>query len=578
MRRNSSEGRGSSREDSTSDKKKAYGSKADMPPQEFRKYRNASKSEEGWKKPDGKTIRKRVDKDKVSAAKTQRREDKLSEEPRSTKPSYRDDASKGEKKFSRERSNSRDGERKPFREKSFGADRRTSGDGERRPFKEKSFGGDRRTSGDGERKPSREKSFGGDSRDSSDGDRKPFNERSERVDRSTSSDGERKPFREKSFGGDRRASSDGERKPFRDKSFGGDRKGDRNDRKSSGEREYRSEKKSSEAKPFGTFYKEKRSFSKNKKARADGFSNPPERKYDDRPAAKFDSREKRTYVKKEYKPREERSKPATSTPKSDTNTDGIRLNRFIANSGICSRREADELIEAGVISVNGNVVIELGTRVTADDDIRYNGERMKSEKLVYLVLNKPKDYITTTDDPMARKTVMELVSKACKERIYPVGRLDRNTTGLLMLTNDGEMTKKLTHPASNIFKVYHVELDKPLKTEHMRSIAEGVELEDGFMKVDEIAYDGTGSEKNMIGVEIHSGKNHIVRRLFEHFEYEVRKLDRVIFAGLTKKDLPRGHWRFLTEDEVNMLKVMTGSGKSKKPEFRKPRSKSETES
>ena len=339
--------------------------------------------------------------------------------------------------------------------------------------------------------------------------------------------------------------------------------GNKEDRKKTGEREYRAEKKSNEGKPFGQFYKEKKSFSKNKAARSEGGSRFSDNKYGNKKPSRFDSSEKSEYVKKDFKRpgKRERGKPPVSESTS-TQTDGIRLNRFIANSGICSRREADELIEAGVITVNGQVVTELGTRITADDDIRYNGERMKSEKLVYLILNKPKDYITTTDDPQERKTVMELVKSAGKERIYPVGRLDRNTTGLLMLTNDGEMTRKLTHPSSNIFKVYHVELDKPLKKEDMNAISEGVELEDGFIKVDEIAYDAGGAgDKTMVGVEIHSGKNRIVRRLFEHFEYNVVKLDRVIFAGLTKKDLARGRWRFLTEDEINMLKVMTGSGK-----------------
>lgn len=563
MRSNSSEDRGSSRDDSNSDKKKPYRTREEMPPQEFRKYRDASKAEDGWKKPDGKPMRKRVGKPddkkfsrgaKDSFRPRPEKHDESSNRPRAAKPAYRDAAPRVEKGFSKDLSDSRDGERKPFREKSFGGDKRESRDGERKPFREKSFGGDKRESRDDERKPFREKSFSGDKREWRDGERKNAGEISY-GDKRESRDGE------KSFKSYRSDSRNDERKPAREKSFGGDRRGERDGRKASGEREYRAEKKSNEAQPFGKFYKEKRSFSKNKKARSDGFSNPPEKRYSDRPASKFDSREKRTYVKKEYKPRAERPQTTESLT---TQTEGVRLNRFIANSGICSRREADELIEAGLVTVNGKVVTELGTRISADDDIRYNGERMKSEKLVYLILNKPKDYITTTDDPQERKTVMELVKSAGKERIYPVGRLDRNTTGLLMMTNDGEMTKKLTHPASNIFKVYHVELDKPIKTEHMKEIAEGLELEDGFIKVDAIAYDDEGAgDKRMVGVELHSGKNRVVRRLFEHFEYEVRRLDRVIFAGLTKKDLPRGRWRFLTEEEVNMLKVMTGSGKKK---------------
>ncbi|HEX5002935.1 MAG TPA: pseudouridine synthase [Bacteroidia bacterium] len=231
-----------------------------------------------------------------------------------------------------------------------------------------------------------------------------------------------------------------------------------------------------------------------------------------------------------------------------------RLNKFIANTGLCSRREADELIEAGVISVNGEVVTTLGTKVKPGDDVRYNGEPLRTERHVYVLLNKPKDFITTTDDPGERKTVMNLVEDACKERIYPVGRLDRNTTGLLLLTNDGELTKKLTHPSYNIKKVYQVELDRNLTAADMNAISEGVELEDGLAVVDEIAYI-LPDDKKQIGVELHSGRNRIVRRIFESLGYQVKKLDRTVFAGLTKKDLPRGRWRFLTEMELNMLQM-----------------------
>jgi len=239
-----------------------------------------------------------------------------------------------------------------------------------------------------------------------------------------------------------------------------------------------------------------------------------------------------------------------------------RLNKFIANTGLCSRREADELIEAGVISVNGEVVTTLGTKVKPGDDVRYNGEPLRTERHVYVLLNKPKDFITTTDDPGERKTVMNLVEDACKERIYPVGRLDRNTTGLLLLTNDGELTKKLTHPSYNTKKVYQVELDRNLTAADMNAISEGVELEDGLAVVDEIAYI-LPDDKKQIGVELHSGRNRIVRRIFESLGYQVKKLDRTVFAGLTKKDLPRGRWRFLTEMELNMLQ-MAKSGKRAK--------------
>lgn len=232
----------------------------------------------------------------------------------------------------------------------------------------------------------------------------------------------------------------------------------------------------------------------------------------------------------------------------------IRLNRFIANSGICSRRKADELIEAGVVSVNGEVVTTLGFKVDpAKDDVRYNGERLKREKMVYVLLNKPKDYITTTDDPQERKTVMHLVAKASKERIYPVGRLDRNTTGLLLLTNDGNLAEKLAHPRNRINKLYHVELNKNLTQGDFNKITFGVELEDGFIRPDDLSY-VQGASKREVGIQIHSGKNRIVRRIFESLGYEVVKLDRVVYANLTKKDLPRGHWRYLTDQEIIQLK------------------------
>lgn len=232
----------------------------------------------------------------------------------------------------------------------------------------------------------------------------------------------------------------------------------------------------------------------------------------------------------------------------------IRLNRYIANSGICSRRKADELIAAGVITVNGEVVAELGSKVdAAKDEVRYNGERLRREKMVYVLLNKPKDYITTTDDPQERRTVMHLVAKATRERIYPVGRLDRNTTGLLLLTNDGNLAEKLSHPRNNIAKIYNVELDKNLTQGDLNKIEFGVELEDGLVKPDAVSYVQGGSKRE-IGIQIHSGKNRIVRRIFEHLGYDVIRLDRVVYANLTKKDLPRGRWRYLDEKEIIQLK------------------------
>lgn len=232
----------------------------------------------------------------------------------------------------------------------------------------------------------------------------------------------------------------------------------------------------------------------------------------------------------------------------------IRLNKYLANAGICSRREADEFITAGVVSVNGQVVTELGTKVKRSDSVLFHDQQVNIEKKVYVLLNKPKDYVTTSDDPQNRKTVMDLVKGACRERIYPVGRLDRNTTGVLLLTNDGELAAKLTHPQFLKKKIYHVFLDKNVSAEDMRQIAEGIELEDGEIHADAIEY-ASETDRKQVGIEIHSGRNRIVRRIFEHLGYRVIKLDRVFFAGLTKKNVRRGDWRFLTEKEVNMLRM-----------------------
>ena len=234
----------------------------------------------------------------------------------------------------------------------------------------------------------------------------------------------------------------------------------------------------------------------------------------------------------------------------------IRLNKFIANAGICSRREADNLIQTGAVQVNGEVVAELGARIKPSDKVQIGGQTLTTEKTQYVLLNKPKGFITTTDDPMDRKTVMALIENACKERVYPVGRLDRNTTGLLLFTNDGEVAKKLTHPRHELKKIYHVYLDKPLTKSDMIKISEGVHLDDGFIKPDNISYVGNGVDKHDIGIELHSGKNRVVRRIFESLEYKVEKLDRVFFAGLTKKDLPRGKFRLLTKEEINFLKML----------------------
>lgn len=232
----------------------------------------------------------------------------------------------------------------------------------------------------------------------------------------------------------------------------------------------------------------------------------------------------------------------------------IRLNKFLANAGVCSRREADESITAGVVSVNGTVVTELGTKVKRTDEVKFHEQPVSIERKVYVLLNKPKDYVTTSDDPQNRKTVMDLVKNVCRERIYPVGRLDRNTTGVLLFTNDGELASKLTHPKFLKKKIYHVTTDKNVTAADMRQIAEGITLEDGEIRADAIDY-ASPTDKKQVGIEIHSGKNRIVRRIFEALGYRVVKLDRVLFAGLTKKNVRRGDWRFLTEQEVNMLRM-----------------------
>lgn len=244
--------------------------------------------------------------------------------------------------------------------------------------------------------------------------------------------------------------------------------------------------------------------------------------------------------------------PAQRAPKAKAD-EGVRLNKYIANSGICSRREADDYIVAGLVSVNGVTVTELGTKVYPKDVVRFNDERIKGEAKVYIVMNKPKDFVTTMSDPHAERTVMQLVEGKCAERVYPVGRLDKATTGVLLLTNDGELADKLTHPSFEKKKIYHVFLDKNFKGSDFQALLDGINLEDGFVQADALSY--IDEDKSQVGVEIHSGRNRIVRRMFEHFGYKVKKLDRVYFAGLTKKNLRRGQWRFLTDLEVSMLKM-----------------------
>ncbi len=263
----------------------------------------------------------------------------------------------------------------------------------------------------------------------------------------------------------------------------------------------------------------------------------------------IDEVEKENLRKRHYSKKKQLEYANTNAPK-----DGLyRLNKYIANAGECSRREADKRIEDGRVSVNGKIVTEVGIKVTAKDEVMVDGNLLQLEKKVYLALNKPKDFVTTLDDPLGRKKVVDLIKNACNERVYPVGRLDRMTTGVLLFTNDGELTKRLTHPSYNKKKIYHVFLDKEITLEQLDEIKTGFELEDGFIKADAINY-ADKIDKKQVGIEIHSGKNRIVRRIFEHLGFVVEKLDRVYFAGITKKNLPRGKWRFLTKEEVLMLK------------------------
>jgi 23S rRNA pseudouridine2605 synthase len=457
-----------------------------------------------------------------------------------------------------------DGERKPFVKREDGkyesaGPRKSYGDGEKRSYtKREDSDRPRKSFGDGERKPFVKREDGkyesaGPRKSYGDGEKRSYTKR-EDSDRPRKSfgDGERKPFVKREDGkyesaGPRKSYGDGEKRSYA-KREDGDRP-----RRSFGD---------GERKPFvkregGDFDKPRKSYGDGERKpyakREGGDFDKPRKSYDDKKS--FD---------KPYEPRlsktqrvVEKSKKAGPSKTSDqkgVSDDAVRLNRYVANAGICSRREADVLIATGVVTVNGKIVTEMGYKVNPTDVVTYGGVPIKNEVKKYLLLNKPKDYITTMDDPEERKTVMELIRKACKERLYPVGRLDRNTTGVLLFTNDGDLTAKLTHPKFNVRKVYHVVLDKRITSEDFRTLSEGVELADGPIKPDAIEYVGEG--KSELGVEIHSGRNRIVRRLFEHLGYEVMKLDRVVFAGLTKKDLPRGKHRFLTPKEIDFLKML----------------------
>jgi 23S rRNA pseudouridine2605 synthase len=469
--------------------------------------------------------------------------------PRNDSGAPRAPRSESSNRFSSERKPYQGGERKPF-------------DGERKPYQ---GGGERKPyQGGGERKP-----YQGGDRKPFDGERKPFNreggERRSFGDRKPF-DGERKPYQggeRKPFDGERKPYQGGERKPFgRTENptrtpYKGDNRWDRNAvPKPEGSEESTTPLDENPTARIERKYEERTERSADREERPEGSRNP---RYSDRETFKSRSRfDAGPAFEPQYKlDRYKERAPAKIQKKiaqTDRRSDEIRLNRYIANAGICSRRDADKLIEAGEIKVNNKVITEMGYQVHPTDIVKYGNRKLNREKPVYLLLNKPKDFLTTTDDPNDRKTVMELVKNATESRIYPVGRLDRNTTGLLLLTNDGELADKLTHPSNEIEKIYQAELDKPLTDEDFEKIKEGLILEDGEIKVDDLAK--VTPDGYVIGVKIHSGKNRIVRRIFEHLGYEVTKLDRTTFSGLTKKDLPRGSWRFLTERELVKLKYL----------------------
>ncbi|WP_255594241.1 pseudouridine synthase [Pontibacter sp. HSC-14F20] len=497
-----------------------------------------------------------------------------------------------------------DRERKPYGDRREGGERRSfGGDRERKPYGDRNEGGERRSYGDrregGERRFDAErgerKSFGRDNREEG-GERRSFDEnREERGERrsfgndrreggerrSFGGDRERKPYGDRREGGDRERKSYGDRKPYGDRreggeglSFGGDReRKSYGDRREGGEREERGERRSfggnrregddrGERRSFGGDRKEggeRRSFGDRREGgerrsfdRKDKFSKGGEERRGrsfDRSSDSEHNPETPNYDLRRYK---DNPRIKKTNRKGEDEDGSIRLNRYIANAGVCSRREADELILSGEIKVNGEAVTEMGFKVQPSDTVTYGKKVLSREKMVYVLLNKPKDFITTTEDPEGRKTVMSLVEKSSKERIFPVGRLDRNTTGLLLFTNDGELAQKLTHPSNEIKKIYQVELDKPITKDDFQKVVEGVELEDGKAMVDDVAM--LGDSKKFLGLEIHIGRNRIVRRIFEHLGYEVVSLDRVQYAGLIKKDLPRSEWRYLTEKEVIRLK------------------------
>jgi 23S rRNA pseudouridine2605 synthase len=500
--------------------------------------------------------------------------------------------------------NKQDAARKPFGDKpgfkkrengvgGFGERKRISKSSDEskpyndRPYAKREENSDRKPYGDrkpfGDKKPFSNDRPYAKREDSSDrkpyGDKKPFSNDRPYAKREDSSD--RKPYGDKKpFSNDRpyaKREENSDRKPYGDKKpFSNDRpyakREDSSDRKPFGEHENVAPKTFSDEKPAHPFRKRDESGRATSNDRKNAYSadkprfqkNEPHNR-DVKPRGKFEPKENQATSSRVDSPNYDLERMKSKLPekiqkkvlkeeKESSKDDLIRLNRYISNAGIASRRDADELIASGQITVNGKEITEMGYKVKPNDVVKYGKKILNREKMVYLLLNKPKDFITTTEDPDERRTVMDLVKNACTERIYPVGRLDRNTTGLLLLTNDGELAEKLSHPSHEIKKIYQVELDKPITDEDFDAITQGIELEDGFIKPDELALVTPDAE--VVGIKIHSGKNRIVRRIFESLGYEVLKLDRTTYAGLDKKDLPRGKWRFLTEKEVIRLKYM----------------------
>ncbi|OFY80594.1 MAG: hypothetical protein A2275_16440 [Bacteroidetes bacterium RIFOXYA12_FULL_35_11] len=477
----------------------------------------------------------------------------------------------GSKSYKDKESGNRDSQNKEYKRRSSGSDNPdkksfVKRNGESKPYDpdKKPF---RKRTGeskpyDPDKKPFRKRT--GESKPY-DPDKKPFRKR---TGESKPYDPDKKPFRKRT--GESKP-YDPDKKPFRKRT--GESKPYDPDKKPFRKRTGESKPYDPDKKPFRKRTGDDKPFDSDKKLwkkKDDGSQESSERPKFNRPHSKEN---KPAYERsggdkhfdkprKDFQKREEISesfskedkKPFTLKKPKGEHAGTDRLNKYIANAGICSRREADEYIKAGLVKVNGVVTTEMGVRVKPEDEVRFNDETITLEKKVYILLNKPKDYITTTDDPHAKRTVMELIEGACRERVYPVGRLDRNTTGVLLLTNDGDLVKKLTHPSYNKKKIYHVFLNKSATKADLQQILEGVETEDGFVKADAINF-ADEADKTQVGIEIHSGQNHVVRNIFGALGYNVEKLDRVYFAGLTKKNLQRGKWRFLSEKEINMLRI-----------------------